>query len=316
MQKHLLSTALLLGIITSSCSSETNSEKNETDYSQPSNGSENSASDTTGNTSTNNTAYDTSELIKQYTCNSETHIYSQVTVDSDDICQSLAEVEGLFFERFGSVPVPDDYNNNRDLYIYKDRSNYLAKDFNTSSYGKYIEQEPSDPQSNGEIYSYLLDNGNVKNQSHEYIHYLDGRFNKYGDYHATELAAWWTEGLAEYLQHLHWGVASSFIKKSISDYGSDFTLNTIFSLTKDDYKTDYFDLVYDGGNVALCYFLQEEPAALKTLLSHSRSGNWSAWSSELDNLAAIYGDDFDIFVNELSTDEKVCHLNISNTGKI
>ncbi len=84
-------------------------------------------------------------------------------------------------------------------------------------------------------------------------------------------------------------------------------------MTKDDYKTDFFNLVYDGGNVALCYFLQEEPIALTTLLSYSRSGNWSAWMSELDNLASLYGEDFDIFVSDIFTDKKVCHLNVPKT---
>ncbi len=180
MQKQLLSTAVFIAIITSSCSSDSTPQMDETDYSQPSNANENSAEDNTGNNSGNDTAYDTSTLTNQYACNDETHIYAQVSVNFEDICQSLLEVESLFFDRFGSVPVSSDYNNNRDLYIYKDRESYLAKDFNTSSYGKYIEQDPSDPDSHGEIYSYLLDSGNVKNQRHEYIHYLDGRFNKYG----------------------------------------------------------------------------------------------------------------------------------------
>jgi len=307
MHKHLLSTSLLLALITSSCSSESTSPTELNVTTPPLN------DPTTTPPLENNTAYDTSELINQYACNDETHIYAQIPVDSEDICQNLLEVEALFYERFGSIAVVGDFNNNRDLYIYQDRQSYLAKGFSASSYGKYIEQDPSDPSNHGEIYSYLLDSGNVKNQSHEYIHYLDGRFNKDGDYHATDMAAWWTEGVAEYMQHLHWGVASTFIKESISYYGGDFSLKTIFSLTKDDYKTDFFNLVYDGGNVALCYFLQEEPQALNTLLLHSRSGNWSAWASELDRLASIYSDDFDVFVSDIFNDKQVCHINIAKT---
>lgn len=305
MKKNFLLTTLFLGMLTSSCSNESTPQSQENESLPPTN--------VIANETDNNTAYDTSELGYQYACTNETHIYAQSSVDFDDICQSLAEVEVLFFEAFGTAPVSGDLNNNRDLYIYADRKSYLDKGFNASSYGKYIEQDPSDADSHGEIYSYLLDSGNVKNQSHEYIHYLDGRFNKDGDYHATDMAAWWTEGIAEYMQHLHWGVPSSFIKESISYYGGDFSLKTIFTLTKDDYKTDYFNLVYDGGNVALCYFLQEEPQAINTLLSYSRSGNWSAWANELDSLAAIYGENFDIFVDNILADEKVCHLSILNT---
>lgn len=254
-----------------------------------------------------NSAYDTSELTNQYSCNSETKIYSQVSVDSNKICQSLSEVEVLFAERFGNSPVPGDNNNNSDLFIYQDRDAYLDVGHTSSSYGKYIEQDPDNVNSNGEVYSYQLDSGNVKNQSHEYSHYLDGRFNKDGDYNATDKAAWWTEGLAEYMQHLHWGSAQSYVFESIAYYGQDFSLKTIFSLTKDDYNTDFFNLVYDGGNVALCYFLQEEPGAMDTLISHSRSGNWSAWSSELDNLESTYGDDFDTFVDDIYDGSKICH---------
>ncbi|NQZ08828.1 MAG: collagenase [Algicola sp.] len=255
-----------------------------------------------------NSFYDTSKLGNQHSCNSETTLYAESTVDGADICQSLSEVEVLFAERFGSVPVVGDNNNHRDLFIYKDRDSFLDVGISSGSYGIYIEQDPGDANSNGEVYSYLLDSGNVTNQSHEYSHYLDGRFNKDGDYHATDKAAWWTEGVAEYMQHLHWGSASSFAIESISYYGRDFSLKTIFSLTKDDYNTGFFDLLYDGGNIALCYFLQEKPGAMDTLLSHSRSGNWSAWSTELDNLEATYGDDFDDFVDDIYDGNKVCHV--------
>jgi len=306
MQKKLLSSIIFLGIITSSCSNETSTKSHLGDsVNEITNVPENNVE----NDPTSNTAYDTSELSFQYTCNPETHIYAQVPVPFEEICQSLTELEVLFFEHFGSTPILGDHNNNRDLYIYKDRESYLAQDFNVSSYGKYIEKDPNDIDSHGEIYSYLLDNGNVKNQNHEYIHYLDGRFNKEGDYYATDMAAWWTEGVAEYMQHLHWGVASTFIKESIKYYGGDFSLKTIFSLTKSDYKTDYFNLVYDGGNVALCFFLQEEPEAISTLLSYSRSGNWSAWASELDKLSTVYGESFDAFVKDIFAGKKVCHLN-------
>jgi len=280
MQHHIIKKALILASLTASCSS----------------------------LALNNSAYDTSMLNNQHNCTSETTLYSETSVDAAGICQSILEVEVLFNERFGSSPVPGDYNNNRDFFIYQDRDSYLDVGQSSSSYGKYIEQDPSDANSNGEIYSYLLDSGNVKNQSHEYSHYLDGRFVKDGDYNATDKAAWWTEGLAEYMQHLHWGSASSYVKESIADYGRDFSLKTIFSLTKDDYNTNFFNLVYDGGNIAICYFIQEQPGAMDTLISHSRSGNWSAWSSELDNLEATYGDDFDNFVDDIYDGQKVCHI--------
>jgi len=300
MQYNHVVAAIVLACLSVSCSSDSPSESK-----QMQTVTENNVNPPI---TTMNSAYDTSLLINQYSCTSETSIYSQTLIDFAGICQSLKEVEDLFVQRFGNTPIVGDNNNNRDFYIYQDRESYLKVGFNTSSYGKYIEQDPSDRDSHAEIYSYLLESGNVKNQSHEYIHYLDGRFIKDGDYYATDIAAWWTEGLAEYMQHLHWGSASSLVKESISYYGSDFSLSTIFSLTKDDYKTDYFDLVYDGGNVALCYFIQEEPEAIKILISHSRSGNWSAWSSELDTLASMYGEDFKTFVNDVLNDNKFCHI--------
>ena len=305
--KRLCLTALLLGILTCSCSSDSPSKMKEADYLPLSNGIDNSAVDY-GSKVANDTAYNTTALVNQYKCNNNTIIHAETRLNFKDICQKLVEVELLFFEYFGSTPAIGDINLNRNLYVYKDRDSYLAVGFNASSYGKYIEKNPTGLDSRGEIYSYLLNTGEIKNLSHEYIHYLDGRFNKEGDYHATDIAAWWTEGLAEYLQHRYWHNPSSFIKKSISYYGENFSLKTIFSLTKDDYKTDFFNLVYDGGNVALCYFLQEEPSALKPLLSYSRTGDWSAWSNELANLDAIYSEDFTVFVNDILNDKKFCHV--------
>ncbi|MCJ8321159.1 MAG: collagenase [Colwellia sp.] len=280
MQHHIIKKALILASITASASSF----------------------------AVSNSFYDTSALTIKHNCTSETTLYSEAAINSADICEGLSEVEVLFGERFGTSPVPGDKNNNLDFFIYQDRDSYEDANISPNSFGIYIEQDPSDANSNGELYSTPFTSGNIQNQSHEYTHYLDGRFNKDGDYHATDQAAWWTEGLAEYMQHLHWGNPSDYVKSTISSFGRDFSLETIFSLTKDDYNTNNYDLLYDGGNIVLCYFIQEEAGALDTLISHSRAGNWSAWSSELDNLESTYGDDFDDFVDDIYDDTKVCHL--------
>ena len=73
----------------------------------------------------------------------------------------------------------------------------------TSNGGIYLEGEPSDSSNTARFYAYNADwlpESPVWNLEHEYIHYLDGRFIKYGPYHGgTQNTLWWGEGLAEYI---------------------------------------------------------------------------------------------------------------------
>uniref|UniRef100_UPI0038F7C44D collagenase n=1 Tax=Streptomyces turgidiscabies TaxID=85558 RepID=UPI0038F7C44D len=89
----------------------------------------------------------------------------------------------------------------------------------------YLEGDPSVVGNQANFIAYEASYANAEhyvwNLEHEYVHYLDGRFDLYGNFNSpTEDIVWWSEGVAEYIANLDNNDAA---KNTISD-GSRYTL--------------------------------------------------------------------------------------------
>ncbi|HCU66198.1 MAG TPA: hypothetical protein DF774_10605 [Rheinheimera sp.] len=128
------------------------------------------------------------------------------------ICSKLAAEENLFHQTFNTnanSPVANDNNTALEMVIFKsstDYQNYAGQFFgiDTNNGGMYLEGTPSDPANQARFIAYqatwLAPAFVVWNLEHEYIHYLDGRFNQWGSFSdQPQNSVWWGEGLAEYL---------------------------------------------------------------------------------------------------------------------
>jgi len=128
------------------------------------------------------------------------------------ICSKLAAEETLFHQTFSTnsnTPVANDNNTALEMVIFKsstDYQNYAGQFFgiDTNNGGMYLEGTPSDPNNQARFIAYqatwLLPAFVVWNLEHEYIHYLDARFNQWGSFSDQPAnSVWWGEGLAEYL---------------------------------------------------------------------------------------------------------------------
>jgi len=128
------------------------------------------------------------------------------------ICSKLAAEESLFHQTFNTnanSPVANDNNTALEMVIFKsstDYQNYAGQFFgiDTNNGGMYLEGTPSDPANQARFIAYqatwLAPAFVVWNLEHEYIHYLDGRFNQWGSFSdQPQNSVWWGEGLAEYL---------------------------------------------------------------------------------------------------------------------
>ncbi|WP_263143216.1 collagenase [Pseudomonas sp. RIT-PI-AD] len=131
------------------------------------------------------------------------------------ICQSLATQEQDFHRimQTGNQPVADDYNQALELVVFSSAEQYqkyagLLYGVSTDNGGIYIEGDPADPANQARFFAYerATPTWQVWNLNHEYVHYLDGRFDQYGPFghYPLNLTTWWSEGLAEYLA---WGDA-------------------------------------------------------------------------------------------------------------
>ena len=126
-------------------------------------------------------------------------------------CQRLTSQESFFHNSLDTQqkPVNDDFNSRLRVVIFDNYSEYnrwgqLFFNIGTDNGGMYIEGKPEQPDNQATFYSFEAfwqqPTFAVWNLNHEYVHYLDGRYVKYGTYgHFPSHTVWWSEGLAEYI---------------------------------------------------------------------------------------------------------------------
>ncbi|MCW9016635.1 MAG: collagenase, partial [Kangiellaceae bacterium] len=151
-------------------------------------------------------------LAGNHTCSDTLKIrYEEPIADENlnSICQSLAAEEVLFHSKFNQpTPVKNDNNTDLEVVIFSSSTeyqNYAGKFFgiNTDNGGMYLEGEPSSQNNQARFIAFQatwLPDFTVWNLEHEYVHYLDGRFNQWGSFSdQPSNSVWWGEGIAEYL---------------------------------------------------------------------------------------------------------------------
>ncbi|WP_274620498.1 collagenase [Colwellia maritima] len=158
-------------------------------------------------------------FTQSYQCNSvkfraQTGVTQQQLITS---CNEISETNTAFHNFFNSSPnspLPNDNNNTLDVYVYLSSAEYKANGnthfgINTDNGGMYLEGTPSDANNQAKFIAHICEDswvpfsceytGQVYNLQHEYVHYLDGRFNVSGDFGIFSYNAGLTEGLADYL---------------------------------------------------------------------------------------------------------------------
>ncbi|WP_182911242.1 collagenase [Pseudoalteromonas gelatinilytica] len=238
-------------------------------------------------------------LSQNYSCSSTIKIRSQnmTAIQHAAACDAMGAEEGLFHNKLATnnTPVADDNNNFLQVNIFDssdDYSKYAGAIFgiNTNNGGMYLEGDPSVAGNQANFIAYEASYANAEhyvwNLEHEYVHYLDGRFDLYGDFNApTEDIVWWSEGVAEYVANLNNNDAA---KATISD-GSRYTLAQIFDTTYDGFDQDR---IYRWGYLAVRFMFERHNNELDAMLAHTRTGNWSAYKSKTVEWANNYENEF------------------------
>ena len=126
-------------------------------------------------------------------------------------CSKLTSQEASFHQilETGNQATPNDFNTALRVVAFKNWSQYnaygqLLFDISTDNGGMYIEGTPSKPGNQATFFAYrqfwIQPEFAIWNLNHEYVHYLDGHFAKYGGFgHFPSKMVWWSEGLAEYI---------------------------------------------------------------------------------------------------------------------
>ncbi len=240
----------------------------------------------------------------RHTCSDSLKIVAQELSDEqqEKACTSLSGQDTYFHGLVkDNGPVKGDHNTSLELNIFNSDLDYktyagVLFDIDTNNGGMYLEGDPSKEGNQARFIAYER-GGEIWNLNHEYTHYLDGRFDMYGDFQAgqTTPTVMWIEGLAEYVSYSYRNVNND---DAISEAGKKtYRLSTLFDTT---YENTDTTRTYAWGYLAVRYLLQSHPGDITTLLGH-REGDWDAARALLtDTIGTSYDADFDAWLDRCS----------------
>ncbi|WP_327370890.1 M9 family metallopeptidase [Streptomyces sp. NBC_01217] len=178
-------------------------------------------------------------------------------------------------------PVVGDRNTTIEVVVFDSSTDYQTYagaiyGIDTDNGGMYLEGDPSAAGNQPRFIAYEAEwvrpEFQIWNLNHEYTHYLDGRFDMYGDFDAGTITPtiWWVEGFAEYVSYSYRDVTYDDAVARAAAH--TYTLRTLFDTTYD--NADQIR-VYNWGYLAVRYMLQSHRADVDTLLGLYRRGDWN-----------------------------------------
>ncbi|EJI6682557.1 collagenase [Vibrio parahaemolyticus] len=243
-----------------------------------------------------------------YDCRGPARILAQEITEAQAItsCETLNLKEDDFHQTVntGYQPVADDHSDSVDVIVFKTKSDYSTYssflfDNTTNNGGQFLERDPSKQGNVPRFVAYQNgwdDDFSILNLEHEYVHYLDGRFNQYGDFHDTMREGsivWWLEGFAEYMHYKEDYNAALVLGKEKTH-----TLADVFSTN----YSDGLNRVYRWGYLAVRFMIEKHPEDVTELLGYSRTGQYKEWVKLLERLGPAYNTEFHSWLDEVTKD--------------
>ncbi|MDO6496546.1 M9 family metallopeptidase [Photobacterium sanguinicancri] len=222
-----------------------------------------------------------------------------------EVCATLNEKEADFHQIVNSngVPVADDHNDNVEVIVFDSNSDYVTySNFlfgnTTDNGGQYLEGNPANPDNKARFIAYrneYADGFSILNLEHEYVHYLDGRFNLYGDFGDVLRegnTVWWLEGFAEYMHYKEGYNAAIELGKTHA-----YSLPEVMATT---YSHDT-NRVYRWGYLAVRFLMDNHPEEVDQLLTLGRNNNFKAWAKKSQDIGLQYDQEFSLWLDTLQT---------------
>ena len=217
-------------------------------------------------------------------------------------CRSLSDVGDRFHALLntGRRPVANDHNAHLEIVVYSSWDSYdtysgLFFGNDTDNGGIYYEGDPADVNNLARFFVYVEYDPEkyIRNLEHEYVHYLDGRFNLYGEFTLDYDTLWWIEGLAEYVSLQNENEDAIEIA-----HNGGFLLNELFSTTYDHSA----DRVYRWGYLAVRFMFERHPEHVGRIASYLRAGCFAEQDSYLERaIGAMLNDEWLDWLGTVST---------------
>ncbi len=243
-------------------------------------------------------------LSISHTCSPTLRIRAQSMSRQEltDTCNILAGQEAFFHDQLKTrrTPVIGDLNNSLEVNVFnseRDYENFGTPIFNidTNNGGLYLEGNPSDANNQARFIAYedtrVLPQFLILNLNHEYVHYLDGRFNmadQLNEYLENN-TEWWFEGLAEYISLTYRGVPSARAARVAAD--SSVQLDQLYKIT---YNSS-IDNIYGGGYLAVRFMFEKRPAQTAFIIDSFRTNKYPDYKSLITDIGIRNNSDFNLF---------------------
>lgn len=250
-----------------------------------------------------------SVLKISHTCSPSLRIRAQemTLAQLQESCATLARGETYFHDMLQTsrIPVANDRNTTLELVVFDDYANYskyasVIYDIATDNGGMYLEGDPSAPGNQARFIaheaSWLRPAFSVWNLEHEYVHYLDGRFDMAGDFGAavSRPTVWWIEGVAEYLSLKNNNQASIDAARS-----GTYQLSQIFGNTYS--MSDYTARAYRWGYMATRFMVEKHRGDVDTMVARFRAGDYEGYHNYVNYIGARYDSEFAAWAKTAST---------------
>jgi microbial collagenase len=214
-------------------------------------------------------------------------------------CTIVAGQETFFHDKLttSNTPVANDNNAALEMVVFNSSSDYgtyagAIFGIDTNNGGMYLEGNPAAVGNQARFIAYeaewVLPSFEIWNLTHEYVHYLDGRFNLYGDFGASiaKKTVWWIEGLAEYMSYSYRNLVYTAAQQEAAK--GTYPISTIF---RNDYNSGQ-TRVYNWGYLAVRYMFEKRRPQVTSILGYVRPGNYAGYETFMNGLGTQYDADF------------------------
>lgn len=227
-----------------------------------------------------------------YSCSPTLRLKAQSLTQAQltEACSIVGGEESYFHTKVasGKIPVANDNNTQLEMVVFSSSQDYgtyagAIYGIDTNNGGMYLEGDPSVVGNQPRFIAYqaewMLPKFEIWNLTHEYIHYLDGRYDMYGDFGAAMgvNSVWWVEGFAEYISYGYRNLAYDGAKTQAA-LGT-YNLSTIFN---NDYNSGQ-TRVYNWGYLGVRYMFEKQRPKVSNILGYFRPGNYTGYSAYMAN---------------------------------
>lgn len=248
-------------------------------------------------------------LKTSYNCSPTLRLRAQDVTQAQvqEICSALATEEGYAHTMLQTnrTPVAHDNNTALELVVFDDYANYskyasVIYGIDTNNGGMYLEGDPSVVGNQARFIaheaSWLRPTFKVWNLEHEFVHYIDGRFDMYGDFgQGTSVpTVWWIEGIAEYLSLKNNNQPAIDMVR-----GRKYRLSDIFGNTYS--MSDYQDRAYRWGYMAARFMVERHRSDVDQVLAKFRVGDYARYNDLMRDIGTRYDSEFTAWADAATT---------------